>query len=125
MPNRELDRFGEILIRQVRDKVISDWDRVLSGDQKGETANEVRTILALSGGDAASVVSKVIPKLVDSALHQLLQTVEEERAIRVSIGDDKSTAVSLREASDGLAGELYGRRGWIARFSQQRHGETV
>jgi hypothetical protein len=124
MSAQPLEKFGEILITRVRDKAISDWDRIISGKMKGDTARQVAAELQGVSPEVTEVLSKMIPRIVDTTLHHLLWTLEQQPNVRVSVELEGESVRSVREASDGLSGELYGRRGWIARFSGERHEQT-
>ena len=121
MSGRSLDRLGELLMTRVRDKAISDWDKILDGRMKGATADRVRSELAAGTGEPVAILRRLIPLVVDTTLHHLLWTLEQEKSLNLSIGVEGDVIPSAREASDGLSGELYGTRGWIARFSTERH----
>ena len=118
-----LDRVGELLMSRVRDKAIGDWDRILDGRMKGSTADRVRAELAAYGPDCVSTVQQMIPKIVDTTLHYLLWMLEQERDLNLSVQVEGKWVTNLPDLSDGLSGELYGKRGWIARFSKERHEE--
>lgn len=56
--------------------------------------------------------------IVDTTLHHLLWTVEQEDLIEFTFKEDDQI-VNINEISDGLAGELYTEDGWISRFSDK------
>lgn len=122
-----LDRFGELLMRRIRDEAISDWDMILDGTMKDERSQKVRAELAGLDFDSSQVafIRWLIPQVVDTTLHHLLWTLEQEETVNVAVKTEGAEIASLREASDGLAGELYSEDGWIARFSKERKGEVV
>ena len=123
MASSQLDRLGEILMTRVRDRAIGDWDKIIDGRMRGNTAEKVREELASSGRDATQVLTRMVPRVVDTVLHHLLWTLEQEPGLDLSVGVGETAGPSARDESDGLGGELYGSRGWIARFSKQRHEE--
>ncbi len=123
MQDEPLDRLGQILMGRVRDKAIADWDRILDGRMKGETAELVRSELGAVAPGAKTFLHWVLPRIVDTTLHHLLWTLEQERSLRLGVEAEGSSVPDVSAVSDGLAGELYGSKGWIARFSAQRHEE--
>jgi hypothetical protein len=123
MPSESLEKLGQTLIESVRDRAIADWDKIIDGRMKGLTANAVRAELEAASPDASAILAKVLPRIVDATLHNLLATLEREEALRLVVGLQNGSEVNAAEESDGLSGELYGQRGWIARFSKQRHNE--
>jgi len=123
MSDNCLDKFGELLMTHVRDKTIEDWDKIIDGRMKGLSAERVRKELIETGVDHSIILRKVIPRIVDTTLHHLLWTLEQESALNLSIETESDSFSNVCDASDGLSGELYGKRGWIARFSKERHEE--
>lgn len=122
MNQEALDHFGDLLAKRVRDEAISDWDMILNGQMKDAESAEIAgrlTKLNLSDSQRAFIID-LIPRVVDTTLHHLLWTLEQEDTVDVAVKTPEGVVPSLRDASDGLAGELYG---WIPRFSRQRYEE--
>lgn len=109
-----LDRFGELLIRKVRGKAIADWSKLLDGRMKGETAARLGPAIALLAPSERHLLGRLVPEIVDSTLHHLLWSLDQDTSVSVAVKTSEGTVGSVREASDGLAGELYE---WIPRFS--------
>ena len=120
----ELDLFGKILMEEVRDQVINNWDKICDGTLKGKTATRVREIISSSDGKIAEVLSEVLPLIVDNAIHNLMWSLEQEDSIKLMVSADDGADRDIAKESDGLSGELYGANGWIARFSNERHDEA-
>jgi predicted PhzF superfamily epimerase YddE/YHI9 len=117
MSNPTLDKFGELLMKRVRDKAIGDWERMVTGEMKGTTAAKVQQQIALLDVQQRDALQKLIPQIIDTTLHHLLFMVEQERSLIPLMSSKDGVDQNLREISDGLSGELYGNHGWIARFS--------
>lgn len=117
-----LDHFGSLLATRVRDEAISDWDMILDGRMKDAGSQAIRAQLERlqMSEDQLDCLRRLIPKVIDTTLHHLLWTLEQEESIDVAVKTPAGAVPSLREVSDGLAGELYG---WIPRFSKERHEE--
>jgi len=117
-----LDYFGELLMRRVRDEAISDWDMIVDGRMKDEGSKIIRAELShrAFNKDQIDVIQWLVPQIVDTALHHLLWTLEQEENVDIAVKTRTKEVPSLREVSDGLAGELYD---WIPRFSKERHDE--
>jgi hypothetical protein len=124
MPANPLDRLGELVMIRVRDKAIADWDKILDGRMRGVTAERVRGEWEAAGCNHTEAIRQLIPRIVDTTLHHLMWMLEQERSVELSIEVEGAVTRNLREASDGLSGELYGERGWIARFSKERHDDA-
>ncbi len=122
MSQAALDHFGSVLTKRVRDEAISDWDMILDGRMKDAGSQEIRMQierLHLSK-DQIEFFRRLIPRIIDTTLHHLLWTLEEEDSIDVAVKTQAGSVPSLRDVSDGLAGELYS---WIPRFSRERYEE--
>ncbi|MGO9315155.1 MAG: epimerase [Syntrophobacteraceae bacterium] len=114
-----LDKFGEILIHKVRDKVINDWEMILAGKMKGSSAAKIRDLISGYSIEQVPILEKLIPQVVDTTLLHLLWTLDQLDILKVLLSDTDGTTCDIKELSDGLPGELYGDRGWIKRFSKK------
>lgn len=114
-----LDTFGRELMTQVRDRAISRIDGLLGGSLKGESAVRIRAKFEAASPTELERARLLAVEAVDSTLHLLLVLLEQERGPEIRMNGIGGTA-NLRAISDGLAGELYGENGWIARYSAQK-----
>ena len=71
------------------------------------------------------MVQYLIPYTVDLVLNILLNTFEESSDVEVIVHPQSGSSINIVTASDGLAGELWGKSGWIKRFSDERSSEEV
>jgi len=113
-----LDKFGQLLMKRVRDEAVTDWKMMIDGRMKGASAEKVREFLGRLSEADKKLFSQLIPGVVDTVLHHLLWTAEQESDLYVGVETDNGIE-NLREISDGLPGELYSDEGWIARFSKE------
>lgn len=120
MTTDALSRFGKLLMREVRDASISEWDKTLRGEMKDADSRRLHAMKAQLGEDCAAFTEKLIPAIVDTVLHHLLWTLETSDSLTLQLHAGDITCENLAAASDGLAGEVYGDKGWRARFSQER-----
>lgn len=120
MSQDALDSFGSFLMKAVRDGAITHWDMVLNGAMKDEGSQKFHAAVASLPPEAVEILSALVPKVVDTSLHTLLQSLEESNDIEITVKTDSGECVSIADASDGLAGELYSDKGWFARFSEKR-----
>jgi hypothetical protein len=119
MSKEALDKFGEFLIRRVRDESISDWKMILDGTMKGSHAEMIRQRLSSLSPASIAAVKAVIPGVIDTVLHHLLWGLEEDKAIDIHVDLADGTRIAdLSQKSDGFPGELYTADGWIRRFSE-------
>jgi hypothetical protein len=118
MSRAALNKFGQLLMRRVRDEAVTDWKMMIDGRMKGASAEKVRQLLGSLSEADKRLISHLIPGVVDTVLHHLLWTVEQETDLYVGVETDDGIE-NLRDISDGLPGELYSDEGWIARFSKE------
>lgn len=122
MSGNVLNKFGELLMKDVRDKTISHWDMILDGRMKGISGQQVKAKIDSFSDEQIEVLKWLIPKVIDENLHNLLTMVEENETIKVEVWNHHLSG-NVKELSDGLAGELYTEDGWISRFSKERYDE--
>lgn len=120
MSREPLDRFGELLIQRVRDEAITDWQMLIRGDMKGVRADRLRQRLAAIDRAARDTLLSLLPDIVDTVLHHLLWTLEQNTELTVGIQMHEDFFPNVSQMSDGLPGELYTDKGWIARFSKAK-----
>jgi len=111
-----LDRFGELLVRRVWDQSIWHWTEMLHGRMKGAAAESLRPELSRLSNEQLALMESLVPKIVETVLHYLLWTLEQEEDVDIAVHLPNAVVPSLREVSDGLAGDLYD---WIPRFSRR------
>lgn len=114
--SNELDEFGELFIKNVRDEAIFKMKALLSGTLKGESARILYPQISALGHK--ETLEEFGMFVVNEVVHDVLWYFEESEDYRL-IGPSGS---SLADESDGLPGELYTEDGWIARFSDDKRG---
>ncbi|AIQ54615.1 hypothetical protein [Paenibacillus sp. FSL R7-0331] len=124
----KLDMFGELVINQVRDSTIEQWEKMLTGQLKSKRAvNVYEEAKSKLDGPALEMVMGLVNQIVDSTLHNFLELFEQEEKIKLLFmgsGSKEDTGeVEIKEISDGLAGELYTEDGWILKYSQKPYRE--
>ncbi len=120
MSREALDRFGRFLMNGVRDRAIRHWDMVLRGQMKDDESQRLYSSIITLSPEARAIVSEVVPKIVDTSLHNFLQSLDDVDDIQVAVDTESGRIESISDASDGLAGELYSEHGWFRRFSDER-----
>ena len=116
--NKELEKFGEIFMLEVRDRTIREYDKILNGTMKGIIAEQVRDTLSDFDAEQIEKIKWLIPKIVDTELHKFLYLIESSDEIDLLFHQQ-----NIKELSDGLSGELYTEDGWIMKYSQERYEE--
>ncbi len=118
-----LDTFGQWLMQWVRDKSLSDITKVIEGRMKGASSQSIHERLASFSPQEVETLKHVMPFFMDMMLGNLMWALEQTDVVDVAVHGEGNTVESLRTISDGLAGELYGEHGWIAKFSTQPYVE--
>jgi hypothetical protein len=111
-----LSEFGLDLTVWVRDDTFSWIENLIEGS--GRTPNDRRLHQQVSASPETAEAARNLARwATDLCVHNFLRFLEQsERFDLVVIDDDR--AMSIRDASDGLSGELYTEDGWFARFSK-------
>ena len=112
-----LDRFGQLLVSEVRDVAVAVALKSLRGQMKDQASKQLEAELANVPESTRKLFETFATDLVDSTLHDLLSFFEGAEDFLIAFKDDEDNLVDLNEVSDGLAGELFTDEGWISRFS--------
>ncbi len=112
-----LDRFGQLLVSEVRDVAVAVALKSLRGQMKDQASKQLEAELAKVPESTRKQFETFATDLVDSTLHDLLSFFEGSEDFWIAFKDDEDNLIDLNEVSDGLAGELFTDEGWISRFS--------
>jgi hypothetical protein len=114
-----LDRFGRLLIGNVRDATISQVDWILrpSESATGFLKWLRGQIASACNDEQKEIIRYLIPWIVDNVLHSLLYSLEACDWIDVKVTTDSGAERSLRGLGDGMHGDLFD---WIPEYSQER-----
>lgn len=111
-----LNEFGEVLIKEVRDRTIRLFDKKVKGMMKDKDSQFLFEQINKLSEEQQLLISKIIPQIVDLSLHNILCLFEEHDEFQIIIDGE-----NIANISDGLSGELYTSDGWIEKFSEQRY----
>ena len=111
-----LEEFGEIFIKEVRDRTIDLFDRKTQGLMKSKESQLLFERVTKLNDEQKSLISDIIPQIVDLSIHNMLCLFEEHDEFQIIVGGENITDIS-----DGLSGELYTSDGWIEKLSEQRY----
>jgi len=118
MADAEVERFAENLMRRVRDRAISECDRLATGRGAGPSGERWRAVV--SDEDARRAVQELIPDIVDQVFFELFSAGDNDE---LGLGWRQSDGVFVSLAGLGsgeLAGWLMRSGGWRLQFSSQR-----
>lgn len=116
----EVGRFGRSFSQRCRDETIAWLDKVFEGSVQGDLA-DLHTALEEQAPEARDVAYDVARAFIDRALHNVLWMFDQEDWMDIVLTSEAGEVVSIKQGSDGLAGEVFTADGWYARFS--RYGE--
>ena len=111
-----LNKFGDVLIREVRDRTIRLFDKKLEGAMKDKDSQSLFQQVNKLDEEQKLLINEIIPQIVDLSLHNMLCMFEEYDEFQIVIDGE-----NIADISDGLSGELYTSDGWIEKFSEQRY----
>lgn len=111
-----LNEFGEVLIKEVRDRTIRLFDKKLQGVMKDKDSQLLFEQVNKLSEEQQLLINEIIPQIVDLSLHNMLCVFEEHNEFQIVIDGE-----NIADISDGLSGELYTSDGWIEKFSEQRY----
>lgn len=118
MKKPKLDEFGRLFIKEVRDYVLEDFEKIFAGKLKGAKAKSLFELY--KSNPACHELLKVFTAYaVDSTLHNALFFFEQNDQFTLS-ASSPSGPIDLNQESDGLAGEIFGE-GWITKYSKYPH----
>jgi len=115
-----LEKFGQILMTEVRDEAIEKYEMIVSGKMKSAPALELNKKLSALSEDQLFLIREVVVSSVDDTVHNflwMLEQHEDDMELTCSKGASKA---NMNEVSDGLSGEIYTDDGWIAQFSKYK-----
>jgi hypothetical protein len=115
--DERLDRFGSFVVRNLRDRMLSDLDMALSGKWNSLEHQAMQERISRMLPEDRASVRDMVDRLITSGMHDILFALQEESdadgSIRVVVdGQD------VAKLSDGLHGEIFGEDGWIVRHSK-------
>ena len=111
-----LNEFGEVLIKEVRDRTIRLFDKKVQGMMRDRDSQLLFEKISKLSEEQKLLISEIIPQVVDLSLYNILCMFEEHDEFQI-VRDGENIA----DISDGLSGELYTSDGWIEKFSEQRY----
>ncbi|EFP97769.1 hypothetical protein [Vibrio caribbeanicus] len=115
-----LEKFGQILMTEVRDKAIEKYEMIVSGRMKSAAAIEFNKQLSALSDDQLSLIREVVVNSIDDAIHNFLWVIEQHEDHVELICSEGASKANMNDISDGLSGEIYTENGWIALFSKYK-----
>jgi hypothetical protein len=116
MADKRLDKFGEFVMKKLRDPAINNVEGLLRSHWKAPALKKLQSSLTKLTPKEKELVRRCVVQSIDTAIHDFLFAVQERADFEndIEIRVDGKNIVPL---SDGIHGEAYGDEGWQARFS--------
>ncbi|MGO9919922.1 MAG: DUF6547 family protein [Isosphaeraceae bacterium] len=111
-----LDRFGQFVMANLRDKAIEFFDLLAQGHWKAKSLRQLQSDVKQLSDSQRSILRRCIIATTDNAIHDFLFALQE----LADFEDDIQVIVrgkNIAKISDGLQGEMFTADGWMAKFS--------
>ena len=112
-----LDKFGEFIVVNLRDKAIETAEMLLENGSKSPQTKILQDELLTFNAAQKAIVANAVKASIDAAIHDFLFAIEEqadfENDIQIIVNED-----NIVEMSDGLQGELFTQDGWLEKYSK-------
>ena len=112
-----LDKFGEFIVVNLRDKAIENAEMLLENGSKSPQTKILQDELLTFNAAQKAIVANTVKASIDAAIHDFLFAIEEqadfENDIQIIVNED-----NIVEMSDGLQGELFTQDGWLEKYSK-------
>ena len=117
MSRDSLDRFGKFLIESLRDRAIAHYEGLEHEQWKSSSLISLQKELHSLSNEEKAIVKKCVISAIDVGIHDFLFRLQEfgeyDKSIQVIMdGED------IIHLSHGLNGELFGKNGWVIKFSK-------
>lgn len=117
---RPLDKFGQFVMRNVRDRAIGQHLTLQAGECRAPAIQELQAAVVALPEETQRLLLRCIADAIDTATHDLLFALQEAHDLKLGV-EVLVDGTSVAEVSDGLQGEPCGNRGWIQRYSEYAH----
>jgi hypothetical protein len=120
--DKVLQKFGQLLVSEVRDEAIDKYEMIATGTMKSVSATELHSKLTNFTEDQLSIVREIVVSSIDDVIHNFLWMLEQhdDDVDLLCSWNGDSDKENIRKLSDGLSGEIYTEDGWIAKFSSYK-----
>ena len=112
-----LDKFGEFIIKNFRDKALEQHYMLQEGKLRGKSIQELQRVVSNWSDENKATLNQVVIDLLDTALHDLLAALQESHDLDEGV-EILVDGINVAEESGMLNGEPLGDEGWIAKFSK-------
>ena len=113
---KSLEKFGEFVVKTLRDKAIEQNEMLLDGKLRGKAIQSLQSRVALFSDEQKTTVREMVRDLLDVALHDFMFAVQDahDRDLGIEVLVDGQNVAQL---SGALHEDAIGPEGWVERFS--------
>lgn len=112
---KELDTFGMLIMKRLRDEALNFADGLLRGHWKAPGLLKLQRDLKGIDPKQVELMKRTVRAAVDAGVHSVLFALQE--ACDSGVLEIRVNGKNIAALTDGLQGELFSPRGWQARFS--------
>jgi hypothetical protein len=110
--------FGEEFIKACRDRSLNEYLMLKTGEMKSSRARYIYDLISTLNFDDKEKIDIIVTEIINRVLHNTMRLFDESREFGIAEKSKIDPDNDLASSSDGLAGELYGENGWIAKYSK-------
>ena len=115
--NKELDKFGQFLMKNFRDNAIYKINSLFEGHSKAPAYQKLQNSLKPIKDEEKEIIKKAFIISLDSGLHDFLFSLQESTDNKEGI-EVLVNGTNIASQSDGLQGELFTEDGWLSKYSE-------
>jgi hypothetical protein len=116
---KELDTFGQFIIKNLFDNPISFYSMLENGQWKDEASQRLYEKIKLLPTDSKDLIHQIIIHMLMNSLHDFLSALQEshdlQKGIEIMINDTSIAGKTDDMQAGMLQGEIFD---WIDRFSE-------
>jgi hypothetical protein len=115
----QVNKFGKFIVTKMRDKAIDFFEGLAAQHWKSPSTLRLQADLAKLTKKQQSIIRRCLIASIDEGLHSFLFALGEAHDFNQVIGVTvDGVNVAEPDQTDGLHGEMFGEKGWIAQFSK-------
>ena len=119
-----LDTFGKLLIEKTRDYQLECAEKTLEQKAKSPDYKQIGALLGDLEVSQKQAILELVAHAVTGTLHGFFELIAwKNKQIKLVFTKDEQE-YNLEQISDGLAGEMFAKGGWIDKFSKYHFDEN-
>ena len=111
------DKFGEILVRKLRDEALDTFNMLAQTDRIEPTCGDLQSKLSKMTDEQHSVIQETLVMVIDAGIKQFLYTLDYEMTIPGGI-EIRVSGKRMVQTEYELKVEFESPNGWISKFGK-------